>query len=157
MSKTTPATAFLKKHDITFELLTYDYHPDGEKVGLQAAEAIGANPAQVFKTLMVKVDGKPVVAVVPSDHEANMKKLAGAFAGKHAEMMRVEEAEKITGYKVGGISPFGQRKALPTIFEESALTFEEIYLNGGGRGLQVKLNPKSALAVLNAKSADFIR
>lgn len=157
MSKTTPATAFLKKHNIAFELITYDYHPDGEKVGLQAAEAIGADPAQVFKTLMVKVDEKPVVAVIPVDHEANMKKLATAFSGKHAEMMRVPEAEKITGYKVGGISPFGQRRILPTIFEESVLAFELIYLNGGGRGLQVKLNPKDAIAVLNAQTAVFHR
>ncbi|CAM1636186.1 YbaK/aminoacyl-tRNA synthetase-associated domain [Bartonella apihabitans] len=157
MSKTTPATAFLDHNHIEYEFITYHYDPHADRVGLQAAEAVGADPETVFKTLMVSVDGKPHVAVLPSDQEANMKKLAVAFGGKHAEMLSVEEAEKLTGYKVGGISPFGQRRHLPTIFEKTAELFDKIYINGGGRGFQVKMHSKDAIAVLSAKVADFKR
>lgn len=157
IQKTTPATAFLKKHGIAFELLAYDYDPDAVRFGLQAAEAIGAAPAQVFKTLMVKVDSKPAVVVLPADREANLKKLAVLLRGKHAEMMKPDEAERITGYKVGGISPFGQRKILPVLFEQSATTWDEIFINGGGRGLQVKLASKDAICVLAANVGDFSR
>ena len=157
MSKTTPATSFLDHNHIAYEFITYNYDPHADRAGLQAAEAVGADPATVFKTLMVNVDGKPHVAVLPSDQEANMKKLAAAFDGKHAEMLSVEEAEKLTGYKVGGISPFGQRRHLPIVFEETAELFDAIYINGGGRGYQVKLSPQDAIKVLSAKVADFKR
>lgn len=157
MSKTTPATAFLNHHHIPYEFITYNYDPQADRAGLQAAEAVGADPQTVFKTLMVNVDGKPHVAVLASNQEANMKKLAAAFGGKHAEMLSVEDAEKLTGYKVGGISPFGQRRHLPIVFEATAEQFEAIYINGGGRGFQVKLSPKDAISVLSAKVADFKR
>lgn len=157
MSKTTPATAFLDHNHIEYEFITYQYDSHADRVGLQAAEAVGADPDTVFKTLMVKVDGKPHVAVLPADQEANMKKLAAAFGGKHAEMLTVEEAEKLTGYKVGGISPFGQRRHLPTVFESTAELYDKIYINGGGRGFQVKMSPQDAIRVISAKVADFKR
>ncbi|WP_297322745.1 Cys-tRNA(Pro) deacylase [uncultured Bartonella sp.] len=157
MSKTTPATAFLDHNHIEYEFITYQYDSHADRVGLQAAEAVGADPDTVFKTLMVKVDGKPHVAVLPADQEANMKKLAAAFGGKHAEMLTVEEAEKLTGYKVGGISPFGQRRHLPTVFEKTAELYDKIYINGGGRGFQVKMSPQDAIRVISAKVADFKR
>lgn len=157
MSKTTPATAFLDQNQIEYEFITYSYDSHADRVGLQAAEAIGADPDTVFKTLMVKVDGKPHVAVLPADQEANMKKLAAACGGKHAEMLTVEEAEKLTGYKVGGISPFGQRRHLPTVFEATAELYDKIYINGGGRGFQVKMSPQDAIRVISAKVANFKR
>ena len=102
-----------------FTLHTYDYDPDAERIGLQAAEALGVAPERMLKTLMAEVDGKPVCVVVPSDREVSMKKLAAAFGGKSAKMMRPPDAERLTGYHVGGISPFGQKKRVPVAIEES--------------------------------------
>jgi len=110
MSKSTRATKALEQAGVAFTVLTYDYDPDAERIGLQAAEAMGEPPERVLKTLMALVDGKPVCVIVPSDREVSMKKLAAAFGGKAAQMMKPADAERITGYKVGGISPFGQMK-----------------------------------------------
>src|SRR5690606_32085747 len=115
----------------------YAYDPDAESTGLQAAEALGEAPARVLKALMAHVDGKPVCVIVPSDHEVSMKKLAAAFGGKSAQMMKPADAERITGYKVGGISPFGQMRKVPAVIEERALAHDLVYVNGGQRGLQV--------------------
>lgn len=156
MSKSTRATQALEKAGVSFTVHTYDYDPSAEKVGLQAAEAIGETPDKVLKTLMAEVDGKPVCVVVPSHCEVGMKKLAAAFKGKSASMMRPADAERLTGYHVGGISPFGQRKAVPTAIEESALVHASVYINGGQRGLQVRLSPQDARKALNAVAASVI-
>jgi Cys-tRNA(Pro)/Cys-tRNA(Cys) deacylase len=156
MSRTTPATVALTKAGIAFSLATYDYDPGAERVGLQAAEALGVAPSMVLKTLMAEVDGKPVCAIVPSDDEVSMKKLAAAFGGKSAQMMKPDAAERLTGYKVGGISPFGQRKKVPTAVEETALANAEVYLNGGQRGLQVRLKPADAVAALGARIVPLV-
>lgn len=156
MSKTTRATQVLSKAGIAFTIHTYDYDPGAERVGLQAAEALGEAPHRVLKTLMAELDGKPVCVVVPSDREVSMKKLASAFGGKSANMMKPADAERLTGYRVGGISPFGQKKTVPTAIEETALIEPLVYINGGQRGLQVRLDPKDALAVLKAVGAPLI-
>lgn len=156
MSKTTPATRFLDKAGVKYEVLTYDYDPDAQKTGMQAAEAIGADPNRVLKTLMAEVDGKAVCAVVPSDHEVSMKKLAHAFCGKSAQMMKPADAERFTGYHVGGISPFGQRKRVPTVFAAAALEHASVYMNGGQRGLQVHLAPQDAVKALGAVVAELM-
>ena len=156
MSKTTRATQTLAKAGVSFETVTYEYDPEAPRVGLQAAEAIGESPRRVLKTLMATVDGKPVCAVIPSDCEVSMKKLAAAFSGKSAEMMKPVDAERLTGYHVGGISPFVQKKVVPTAIEASALEEAYVYMNGGQRGLQVRLDPKAALAALKAKAAPLI-
>ncbi|WP_312222141.1 Cys-tRNA(Pro) deacylase [Rhizobium rhizoryzae] len=150
MSKTTRATQTLEKAGIAFTVHTYAYDPNAERVGLQAAEAIGEEPHRVLKTLMAEVDGKPVCVVVPSDREVSMKKLAAAFGGKSAAMMKPAMAEKATGYVVGGISPFGQKKQVPTAIEEAAMNETLVYMNGGQRGLQVRLAPTDAQRTLNA-------
>ena len=157
MSKTTPATLALTKAGVAFTTASYDYDPDADRVGLQAAEAMGVAPSIVLKTLMAEVDGKPVCAVVPSDEEVNMKKLAAAFGGKTARMMKPADAERLTGYKVGGISPFGQKKPVPSCVEELALLEDQVFLNGGQRGLQIRMQPEALLAALGGKSADLIR
>jgi len=156
MSRTTRATQFLDKARVAYETVTYDFDPDADRIGMQAAEAIGAEPFRVLKTLMAEVDGKPVCVVVPSDHEVSMKKLAAAFGGKSANMMKPPEAERVTGYHVGGISPFGQKKRVPTAFEETALTHATVYMNGGQRGLQVHLKPADAVKALEAKVAPLV-
>lgn len=157
MSKTTPATLALTKAGIPFSLASYDYDPNAERVGLQAAEAMGVSPSEVFKTLMAELDGKPVCAIVPSDEEVNMKKLAAALGGKSAQMMKPVDAERLTGYKVGGISPLGQRKAVPTALDELAILYDEIFLNGGQRGLQIRIHPDDLVKALDCVTADLIR
>lgn len=153
MSKSTRATQTLTKLGAAFTLHSYDYDPDAESIGLQAAEALGIAPQRMLKTLMAEVDGKPVCVVVPSDKEVSMKKLAAAFRGKSARMMRPADAERITGYHVGGISPFGQKKRVPTAIEQAALTETTVYLNGGQRGLQIEIAPDAARTALDAAVA----
>ncbi len=91
--------------------------------------------------------------MIPSDSEVSMKKLAAALGGKSAQMMKPADAERLTGYKVGGISPFGQKRPVPTVMDERALRFDYVFINAGQRGLQVRLDPKVALAVLSGKAA----
>ena len=150
MSKTTRATQSLEKLGVKFAVHSYTYDPDATSIGLQAAEALGVPPERVLKTLMAEVDGKPVCAVVPSDCEVSMKKLAGAFGAKTARMMRPADAERLTGYHVGGISPFGQKKRVPVAIEAAALGHASVFLNGGQRGLQVELAPQDAVKAANA-------
>lgn len=156
MSKTTRATQVLEKAGIAFSTVTYDYDPNAERIGLQAAEAIGEAPQRVLKTLMAEADGKPVCVVVPSDREVSMKKLAAAFGAKSATMMKPADAERTTGYHVGGISPFGQKKRVRTAIEITALDEPYVYINGGQRGLQVKLSPKDAQTALSANATALI-
>lgn len=153
MSRTTPATLALDKAGVAYTLATYDYDPGAERVGLQAAEALGAPASEVLKTLMVKVDGKPACVVLASDREVSMKRLAAALGGKSAEMMRPADAERITGYRVGGVSPFGQKKAVPSVIDADAAALSEAFMNGGQRGLQVRLAPSELVRVLGARVA----
>ena len=155
MSKTTPATLALTKAGIAFELFPYDYDPDAPRVGLQAAEALNMAPEQVFKTLMTLADGKPACVIVPSDCEVSMKKLAAALGAKSAQMMKPADAERLTGYKVGGVSPFGQRKSVPTVMDETAILFDQVLINGGQRGLLLGIAPDDALRAASASLADL--
>ena len=150
MSKTTPATKALQKLGVKFVLHIYVYDSDADSIGLQAAEALGVEPYRMLKTLMAEVDGKPVCVIVPSDSEVSMKKLASAFSGKAAKMMRPQDAERLTGYHVGGISPFGQKKRVPIIVEESALRHATVFLNGGQRGLQIEIDPNDLYMAIEA-------
>jgi len=150
MSKSTRATLALNKAGVNFTLHSYDYDPNAEYIGLQAAEGIGVEPRRVLKTLMAEVDGRPVCVIVPSDREVSMKKLAIAFDGKTAKMMRAADAERLTGYHIGGISPFAQRKRVPIAIDEAAMTESSVFLNGGQRGLQIQLEPNDARKALNA-------
>ena len=155
MSKTTPATVALTKAGVAFDLYPYDYDPDAPRVGLQAAEALGMAPEQVFKTLMVLVDGAPACVIVPSDGEVSMKKLAAVLGGKSAQMMRPADAERLTGYKVGGVSPFGQKKTVPTAMDETAILFDRVLINGGQRGLLLGVAPDEALRATDGLLADL--
>lgn len=156
MAKTTRATQTLSKLGIAFTVHSYDYDPDAESIGLQAAEALGEPPSRVLKTLMAELDGKPVCVVLPSDHEVSMKKLAAAFGGKSAAMMKPADAERLTGYHVGGISPFGQKRPVPTAIEVAALSEPYVFINGGQRGLQIRLDPNDALSTLKAVAATIV-
>ena len=156
MSKVTRATRMLEQAGVAFTVHVYDYDPDAESIGLQAAQSLGESPDRVLKTLMALADGKPACVVVPSDREVSMKKLAAALKAKSAQMMKPADAERLTGYKVGGISPFGQMKAVPTVFEATAMAHALVYLNGGQRGLQVRLAPADAVSVARATIAPVV-
>lgn len=155
MAKTTPATRALDAARIAYRLATYDYDPDAPRVGLQAAESLGVAPERVLKTLMAEVDGKPVCAVLASDKEVAMKRLAAAVGGKSAAMMKPADAERITGYRVGGVSPFGQKRKSPVVVDAAALAHDKVFVNGGQRGLQAELSPKDLVAALGATVAEI--
>jgi len=156
MSHETPATRYLKSLGVAFSLHSYDYDPAAERIGLQAAEALAEPPSRVLKTLIVKIDGKAACLVLPSEREASMKKVAAALGGKSAAMMPIPDAERLTGYKVGGISPFGQRRKLPTIVEAAVTSEDYVYVNGGQRGLQLKLAPTAVLQATGALTAAIV-
>lgn len=155
MAKATRATRMLEQAGVAFTVHDHAYDPSAASIGIAAAEALGEPPACVLKTLMALVDGKPVCAIIPSDREAAMKQLAAAFGGKSAKMMKPADAERVTGYKVGGISPFGQMRDVPRAIEAAALAQPHVYINGGQRGLQVRLDPADAMRVLAAKAANL--
>lgn len=156
MSRATRATRMLEQAGVAFTVHVYDYDPNADSVGLQAAEALAEPPQRVLKTLMTLVDGKPACVIVPSDREVSMKKLAAAFGGKSAQMMKPADAERLSGYKVGGISPFGQMRPVRTAMEEQALAHDLVFMNGGQRGLQVRLRPRDAATVLKAMTAPLV-
>jgi Cys-tRNA(Pro)/Cys-tRNA(Cys) deacylase len=156
MAKGTPATVALTKAGVTFKLHEYDYDPNAARIGMQAAEALGVSPQRLLKTLMAKAGGAVVCVLVPSDAEVSLKKLASAAGAKDAAMLPPAEAERITGYHVGGISPFGQRKRVRTFVEQSALTHDTLILNGGRRGLQIEVAPADLVRVLEASPAAIV-
>ena len=155
MAKSTPATLALEKAGVAFALHEYEYDPNAERIGMQAAEALGIEPARLLKTLMAKAGDTVVCVLAPSNREVNLKKLAAAAKVKSAAMLGAAEAERISGYRVGGISPFGQKKRVPVFIEQSALGFVRIVMNGGRRGLQVELAPPDAVRVLGATVAEI--
>ena len=156
MAMTTAGTLLLHKLGVAFSLHPYGYDPDAPRIGLHAAESLGLDPSQTFKTLMAEVDGKPVCCVVPSDGEVSMKKLAAVFSGKSAQMMTVPDAERLTGYRVGGIGPFGQKRSVPTVLDETAELHDVIYINAGQRGLLLGIAPVDAIRVTSARVADLM-
>lgn len=149
----TPALRALAALGIEVTLHPYAYDPKAEATGIQAAEALGIDPAVMLKTLMVEVDGKPACCVIPSDRQLSMKRVAAAFGGKTAAMMPAPRAEKLTGYHVGGISPFGQKRGVPTAIEASAAAAPRVWINAGQRGLLLSLPPGDALTALSAARA----
>lgn len=153
MSKTTSATLALDRACIAYTLATYDYDRNAERIGMQAAEALGAPPSEVLKTLIVRADGKPACVVLASDREVSMKKLATALRARACEMMPPADAERITGYRVGGVSPFGQKKPMPTVIDAEAAGLTQAFMNGGQRGLQIRLAPVDAVTLLAATVA----
>jgi Cys-tRNA(Pro)/Cys-tRNA(Cys) deacylase len=153
MAKGTPATVALTKAGVAFTLHEYDYDPNAARIGMQAAEALGVDPGRLLKTLMAKAGGAMVCVLVPSDAEVSLKKLAAAAGAKDAAMLPPAEAERITGYHVGGISPFGQKKRVRVFVDEEALAHASIIVNGGRRGLQIELAPADLVRVLAATAA----
>jgi Cys-tRNA(Pro)/Cys-tRNA(Cys) deacylase len=153
----TPATRALARAGVTHELLPYDHEPGASSYGLAAAAALGLPSEQVFKTLLAKVDGRLVVAIVPVSGSLDLKALAAAVGGKRATMAEVDEAQRSTGYVVGGISPLGQRRALPTVVDSTAVGFRVVYVSAGRRGLDVGLAPEDLVRLTEATLAPIGR
>jgi Cys-tRNA(Pro)/Cys-tRNA(Cys) deacylase len=153
MAKATPATRALDQAKVAYDLRTYDYDPEAPSIGLQAAMSLGEPPARVLKTLIAKVDTRHVCVILASDREVSMKALAAACNGKSAEMAKPADAERMSGYRIGGVSPFGQKKPLQTVLDQPALEQARVFVNGGQRGLQIELDPREILRVLGAMAA----
>jgi Cys-tRNA(Pro)/Cys-tRNA(Cys) deacylase len=155
MAKGTTATVALEKAGIAFKLHEYDYDPNAERIGMQAADALGVSPQRLLKTLMATAGGQPVCVVIASDREVSLKKLAVAAGAKDAAMLLPAEAERITGYHVGGISPLGQKKRLKVFIDAAAMAHPTIIVNGGRRGLQIEIPPGDLVKLLNATAAEI--
>jgi Cys-tRNA(Pro)/Cys-tRNA(Cys) deacylase len=150
----TPAVQALVKAKVPHTLHSYDPgHPADQGYGEAAVAALGSDPRQVFKTLVARVDGALTVAVVPVAGTLDLKALAAATGGRKAVMADPADAERTTGYVRGGISPLGQRKQLPTVVDESALSFATVLVSAGKRGLQVELPPAELVRLTRAKTA----
>ena len=131
----------------------YDHDPRRGAYGLEASDALGVAPEQVFKTLVAEVDGALTVGVVPVAGQLDLKALAAAAGGKKAVMADVAAAERATGYVAGGISPLGQRRRLPVVIDSSALEFATIFCSGGRRGLEIELAPADLVRAVGARVA----
>ncbi|XBH20541.1 Cys-tRNA(Pro) deacylase [Jonesiaceae bacterium BS-20] len=152
-SSGTPALVLLEKTGTEHTLHPYEHNPNSElSYGLEAAQAIGANPEQVFKTLLADVDGKLIVGIVPVNKKLDLKALASAVGGKKAAMADHAVAERATGYVVGGISPLGQKTRHATVLDTSALEHDLVYVSGGRRGLDVGLSPSALVELTGAKT-----
>lgn len=153
----TPATVALTAAGIAFEVRTYDHDPRAASYGVEAAEALGVEPARVFKTLLAALDGTLVVGIVPVSGQLDLKALARALGGSRAAMAEVAAAERATGYVAGGISPVGQKRAHPTVLDASALAHESILVSGGRRGFDIELAPRDLVAITGAVTATIGR
>ncbi|MGE9693354.1 MULTISPECIES: Cys-tRNA(Pro) deacylase [unclassified Streptomyces] len=153
----TPATVALARAGTAYTLHAYAHDPAHPSYGEEAAEALGVAPDRVFKTLVAEVDGALTVAVVPVAGTLDLKALAVATGGKRAVMADPAAAERTTGYVRGGISPLGQRKALPTVIDDSAASHATICVSAGRRGLEVELSPGDLATLTKAVLAPIGR
>ena len=153
----TPATVALTKAGIAFTLHEYTHDPRAASYGMEAAEALGVDPARVFKTLLATLDGGLVVGIVPVSGQLDLKALARALGGSRATMAEVAAAERATGYVAGGISPLGQRRRHPTVLDESATGFDTVYVSAGRRGLDLAIAPADLVSATGAIVAAISR
>lgn len=148
----TPAIVLATKAKIAFNVHEYKHDPSAQSYGLEAAEKLGINPSQVFKTLVVATDENSlVVAVLPVNQQLNLKALAKAVGAKKAAMAEQKLVERTTGYVLGGVSPLGQKKRLTTVIDESAQNFATIFVSAGRRGLEIELAATSLSALVNGQ------
>jgi Cys-tRNA(Pro)/Cys-tRNA(Cys) deacylase len=154
----TPAIHALLEAGIPHTLHAYEHDATSKlSFGIEAATALGLDPDQVFKTMCAYVDGHLSVGIVPVSGMLDLKALAAAFGAKKAEMAQAADAERSSGYVVGGISPIGQRKALPTALDETADLFDIVYVSGGRRGLDIGLSPADLARITNAVVAGIAK
>ncbi len=152
----TPATKLLKANKIDFSIHEYEHDANAKSFGLEAAEKLNLRVEEVFKTLLVTDEKNYFVAILPVHHQLNLKKVAQAVGAKKLKMSDSKDAERLTGYLVGGISPVGQKKRLKTVIDQSAQQLEKLYVSGGKRGLDIGLKPQDLAKVLSATFADVL-
>lgn len=152
----TPATKLLKANKIDFSIHEYEHDANAKSFGLEAAEKLNLRVEEVFKTLLVTDEKNYFVAILPVHHQLNLKKVAQAVGAKKLKMSDPKDAERLTGYLVGGISPVGQKKRLKTVIDQSAGQLEKLYVSGGKRGLDIGLKPQDLAKVLSATFADVL-
>jgi Cys-tRNA(Pro)/Cys-tRNA(Cys) deacylase len=155
MAKGTPATVALQKAGVAFTVHDYPYDPEAARIGLQAAAAMGVDPARLLKTLMARAGTTVLCVLVSSDRTVSLKRLAAAVGAKDAALLPPAEAERATGYHVGGISAFGQKKRAHTLIDRVAMNFPTVFVNGGRRGLEIEIAPADLVRVLNAEVAEI--
>ncbi|MFJ2029391.1 Cys-tRNA(Pro) deacylase [Streptosporangium sp. NPDC087985] len=153
----TPATVALTQAAVEFTLHPYEHDAGAQAYGEEAADALGVPYGQIFKTLVAEVEGGLAVAVVPVSGKLDLKAFAAALGSKRAAMADAAKVERITGYVVGGISPLGQRRRLPTVIDASALDFATIYFSAGRRGLQIETAPAELVRLTQAVTAPIGR
>ncbi|OEV13725.1 Cys-tRNA(Pro) deacylase [Streptomyces nanshensis] len=153
----TPATLAAGRAGVAFTTHSYEHDPSAASYGAEAAEALGIEPERVFKTLVAEVDGTLTVAIVPVSASLDLKALASAAGGKRAVMADPAAVERTTGYVLGGVSPLGQRKRLPTVLDASAAAYETVCVSAGRRGLEIELAPGDLAALTGAVSAAVAR
>ncbi|USQ74802.1 Cys-tRNA(Pro) deacylase [Ornithinimicrobium cryptoxanthini] len=153
----TPATVLLERAGVPFTVRAYDHDPAAASYGLEAAQALGVDPARVLKTLLVETDAGLGVGIVPVARQLDLKAVAAALGQKKAVMADPTVAERTTGYVVGGISPLGQRKSLPTVLDSTATQFATVLVSGGKRGLDLELAPQDLIALTRATLAPIAR
>jgi Cys-tRNA(Pro)/Cys-tRNA(Cys) deacylase len=153
----TPATVALARADIDFTLHPYEHDPRAASYGLEAASALGVPAERVFKTLVTSADNGLVVAIVPVSGQLDLKALARAVGASKAVMAEQRAAERATGYVAGGISPIGQRKQLPTVLDDTALTFDTVFVSAGRRGLDLEIAPHQLVLITHATVATIGR
>ncbi|WP_373499041.1 Cys-tRNA(Pro) deacylase [Desulfococcus sp.] len=156
----TPAIHLLKKSKVPHTVHTYAHDPESRDYGREASEALGVPSDRMFKTLLVALQGGKqalAVAMVPVSGQLDLKALAAAAGAKKAAMADPADAERASGYVVGGISPLGQKKQLPAFIDESAVNFETIYVSAGKRGLQIEMAPEDLIRLCKAAVADIRR
>jgi Cys-tRNA(Pro)/Cys-tRNA(Cys) deacylase len=156
-SPSTPATLALERAGVPFVPHVYEHHETATNFGEEAAAALGLREEQVFKTLVVSVDGALAVAIVPVANRLDLKAIAAAVGGKKASLADPALAEKRTGYVVGGISPVGQRSKIPTVLDASASDYPTIFVSGGRRGFDIEIAPADLLRVTEATTAPIAR
>lgn len=153
----TPATVALVRAGIAYSAHSYEHDPRATSYGLEAAVALGLRPDEVFKTLLATVDGHAVVGIVPVSGSLDLKALASAAHGRRAELADAATAQRLTGYVIGGISPIGQKRPLPTFVDASAQELATVYVSGGRRGFDIGLAPADLLAVTGGEYAPIAR
>jgi Cys-tRNA(Pro)/Cys-tRNA(Cys) deacylase len=154
---TTPATVALDRAGVPYTPHVYEHHDTATNFGEEAATALGLREEQVFKTLVVSVDGTLAVAIVPVANRLDLKAIAAAVGGKKATLAAPDLAEKRTGYVVGGISPVGQRTEIPTVLDASAAAYPTIFVSGGRRGFDIELSPGDLARITHASTAPIAR
>lgn len=153
----TPAINILKKNKCDFKIHKYDHDPDCTNFGKEAAQKLGLDESRVFKTLLVQLTPKElVVGVIPVNKSMSLKAIANHFKAKSGVMADKKEAQKVTGYLLGGISPLGQKKRLRTVIDISAKDFDTIYVSGGKRGLDIEVLPQDLEKLLSCGFADIV-